>query len=296
MFPDARVVKISGRVLTVEDTGPASGYPLLIPRGGGSRHLYPALVRLAQDNGFRTIGYDRPGYGGSTRMPGRAIADCAADVSAIVADLAIKQVAVWGFSGGGPYALATAALLPGVVSAVCVFAPLGPYGVEGLDFLDGMDESYREEVRMFFDDRQAAREKFRTEAMEMFDRLSVPDGWLAQWGDRAHQDEAHSQEAADYLAAEHRDGWTNGDVGWWDDWTAFLSPWRFDLADVRAPVSLWHGLSDTRCPPAHSRWLAGQLKNVVTHYPAHEDHTNVEDNNSEAALAWLRGKVGKVTP
>lgn len=160
------------------------------------------------------IGYDRPGYGGSTRMAGRAVADCAADVSAILADLSIERAAVWGFSGGGPYALATAALLPGVVTAVCVFAPLGPYGVCGLDFLDGMDESYREEVRVFFEDRQAAREKFRTEAMEMYDRLSVPDSWLAMWGDRAHQDEAHSQEAADYLAARHRDAWTNGDVGW----------------------------------------------------------------------------------
>jgi pimeloyl-ACP methyl ester carboxylesterase len=291
MFPEPHVVEVDGRVLAVEDAGPPSGYPVLVPRGGGSRHLSPALVRDAQRYSFRLIGYDRPGYGGSTRMPGRTVADCAADVSAIFAYLAIEQAAVWGFSGGGPYALATAALLPGVVSAACVFAPLGPYGVEGLDFLDGMDESYREEVRIFYDDRHAAREKFRTEAMEMSGRLSDPDRWLAMWGDRAHEDEAHSQEAADYLAAEHRDAWTNGDVGWWDDWSAFLTPWGFDPADVRAPVTLWHGLADTRCPPAHSRWLAEQLPNIVTHYPEHDDHTNIEDNNRGAALAWLRGKV-----
>lgn len=291
MFREPRVVSFDDRVLTVEDAGPPSGYPILVPRGGGSRHLSPALVREAQRYGFRLIGYDRPGYGGSTRLPGRTIAGCATDVSAILADLAIQKAAVWGFSGGGPYALATAALLPGVVTAVCVFAPLGPYGVEGLDFLDGMDESYREEVRLFFADRRAAREKFRTEAMEMYGRLSVPDWWLGQWGDRAHRDEAHSQEAADYLAAEHRDGWTNGDVGWWDDWSAFLSPWGFDLADVRAPVSLWHGLADTRCPLAHSRWLAAHLANVIVHYPEHDDHTSVEDNNRRTAMAWLREEV-----
>lgn len=291
MFPEPRVVDLDGRVLTVEDAGPASAYPVLVPRGGGSRHLSPALVRDARRYGFRLIGYDRPGYGGSTRVPGRTIADCAADVSAILADLAIEQVAVWGFSGGGPYALATAALLPDVVSAACVFAPLGPYGVEGLDFLDGMDESYREEVRVFFEDRQAAREKFRTEATEMFGRLSISDNWLAAWGDRALQDEAHGQEAADYLAAEFRDGWTNGDAGWWDDWSAFLTSWGFELADVRAPVILWHGLADTKCPPAHSRWLAAQIQNISAHYPELDDHTNVEDNNRGAALAWLRGKV-----
>ena len=43
-------------------------------------------------------------------------------------------------------------------AAVCVFAPLGPYGAPGLDFLHEMDDSYREEVRMFFEDRPAARE------------------------------------------------------------------------------------------------------------------------------------------
>ena|SRR6185437_10000745 len=291
MYPEPRTVKIGGRVLTVEDAGPPSGYPVLVHGGGGSRHLFPALVRHARGSGFRLIGYDRPGYGGSTPMPGRVIADCAADVKAIMAELAIERVVAWGFSGGGPYALATAALLPGMVTAVCVFAPLGPYGVEGLDFLEGMAESYWDEVRVFFADRQAAREKFRVEAMEMFDRLSTPDGWLALWGARAHQDEAHGQEAADYLASVQRDGWTNGDEGWWDDWTAFLSPWGFDLADIGAPVSLWHGLADTRCPPAHSRWLADQLGNVVAHYPPSDDHTNIEDNNRGAALAWLREKV-----
>lgn len=63
------------------------------------------------------------------------------------------------------------------------------------------------------------------------------------------------------------------------------------MAELRAPVSLWHGLADSRCPPAHSRWLASQLADVVAHYPERDDHTNIEDNNRGAALAWLRGKV-----
>lgn len=295
MHPAARAVRavrLGGRVLTVEDTGPETGYPVLVHNGGGSRHLFPAAVRSAHLNGFRLISYDRPGYGGSTPMPGRKIADCAADVGAILAELGLHKVAAWGFSGGGPYALATAALLPGAVSGVCVFAPLGPYGADGLDFLDGMDESYHEEVRVFFADRQAAREKFRSEAAEMFGRLSVPQGWLRLWGAMAHQDEAHGQEMADYLARSMRDGWTNGDSGWWDDWSAFLSPWGFDLADVGAPVILWHGLADTRCPPAHSRWFASQVRNIVTYFPEHDDHTNIEENNREAAFAWIRSQVG----
>ncbi len=37
-----------------------------------------------------------------------------------------------------------------------------------------MADSYREEVNIFFNDRAAAREKFRSEAAEMFGRLSSP--------------------------------------------------------------------------------------------------------------------------
>ncbi len=223
--------------------------------------------------------------------PGRVIADCAVDVEAILAELGIGRFAVWGFSGGGPYALATAALLPEAVAAACVFAPLGPYGADGLDFLDGMDDSYRAEVSMFFGDRPAAREKFRIEAAEMFGRLSEPENWLRQWGDRAGKDAAHSLEAAQYLAVVFRDGWTHGDDGWWDDWSAFLSPWGFGFAAIAAPVSLWHGLADTRCPPSHSRWLAERIPRIVTHFPEHEDHTNVEDNNRSAAFAWIRDHI-----
>lgn len=291
MYPDPRVIHFGDRTLTVEDAGPTDGFPVLVHCGGGSRHLSPAAVREARSHGFRLISYDRPGYGGSTPMPGRVIADCSADVEAILGGLGISRIAAWGFSGGGPYALATAALLPDTVVAACVFAPLGPYGAAGLDFLAGMDDSYREEVRIFFADRAAAREEFRSEAAEMFRRLSTPEGWLAQWGDRAAKDAAHGQEAADYLASTYRDGWTRGDDGWWDDWSAFLSPWSFDLAAITAPVILWHGLADTRCPPGHSRWLAARIPRITTHFPEDEDHTNIEDNNRGAACAWLRGQV-----
>ncbi len=291
MYPDPQLVSLAGRVLTVEDAGPQDGYPVLVHHGGGSRHIGPGLVRAAHRSGFRLISYDRPAYGGSTPMPGRTIADCSADVEAISDALKLPSIAAWGFSGGGPYALATAALLPDVVTAACVFAPLGPYGAPGLEFLRGMSDSYREEVRQFFADRPAARQKFRTEAAEMFGRLSSAETWLAQWGERADADEAHSREAAEYLASTFTDGWTRDDEGWWDDWSAFLSPWGFDLGAIEAPVSLWHGLADTRCPPDHSRWLAARIGDVCVHFPEHDDHTNVEDNNRDEAFAWLRDQI-----
>ena len=83
--------------------------------------------------GLRLIGYDRPGYGGSTPHPGRSVADCAADVRAICAELGIDRLAMWGISGGGPHVLACAALLPDLVTAAASLASLAPIGAEGLD-------------------------------------------------------------------------------------------------------------------------------------------------------------------
>jgi pimeloyl-ACP methyl ester carboxylesterase len=291
VYPEPRFVEFGSRTLTVEHTGPTDGFPVLVHSGGGSRHLEPSAVREAHRHGLRLISYDRPAYGGSTPMPGRVIADCAPDVRAILSELGISRIAVWGFSGGGSYALATAALMPDAVAAVCVLAMLGPYGAPGLDWLDGMDDSYHQEVQLFFEDRAAARDKFRSDAAEMYVRLSTPEGWLRLWGDRAGTDAAHGQEAANYLASTFKDGWTRGDEGWWDDWTAFLSPWGFELDAIKAPVSLLHGLADRRCPPAHGRWLAERIPNVAAHFPEDEDHTNIEENNRCTAYAWIDRRI-----
>jgi hypothetical protein len=59
------------------------------------------------------------------------------------------------------------------------------------------------------------------------------------------------------------------------------------IAEVNAPVMLWHGLADTRCPPNHSRWLTGQLPHITAHFPETEDHADVEENNRPSAFAWL---------
>src|ERR1700735_2878617 len=120
---------VGRRDLAVEDAGPEAGFPAIGHNGAGSRHLFPPAVAEGRDLAFGRIGYDRPGGGESTAMPGRVMADCAADAQAIMSELGIAKIAVWGSSGGGPYALAMAAKLPEAVAAVCVFASIGPYGM-----------------------------------------------------------------------------------------------------------------------------------------------------------------------
>jgi hypothetical protein len=120
--------------------------------------------------------------------------------------------------------------------------------------------------------------------------------WLYRWGGRAGQDAAHSRAWADYLAACTRDVLRADDQGGfddegsWEDDSAFYLPWRFDLADIGAPVSLWHGQQDF-LPVAHAHWLAVRIPHVTTHFPADQDHTKIEENNRTAAYAWLRDQL-----
>ena len=64
----------------------------------------------------------------------------AEDVAAIAKELKLNRLAVWGVSGGGPHALACAALLPDLVAAAAALASPAPYASGGLDWLAGMGE------------------------------------------------------------------------------------------------------------------------------------------------------------
>jgi pimeloyl-ACP methyl ester carboxylesterase len=294
MESELRIVRAGGRELGVEDAGPPAGFPVLMMNGAGSRHLSPSAVRAGQDLGFRLLGYDRPGCGRSTSLPGRRIADCAGDIRAIAGALGISRLAVWGSSAGGPYALAAAATLPTLVTAACAFASIGPYGEPDLDWAEGLGgDATRAHARLLFEDPARARAEFQAQsALTLAERGSAA-WWLRHWGERAGQDAAHSREVADYLALctndtlhDAGDG-TVDDEGPWEDHCAIYSPWGFNLADIQAPVTLWHGLRDF-LPVTHGCWLADRIPDVTTHFPADEDHTNIEEHNQAAALAWLR--------
>jgi pimeloyl-ACP methyl ester carboxylesterase len=157
-----------GRTLVVEDAGDPAGRVVLVHGGTpNSRHLYGPWVADAAARGLRLIGYDRPGYGGSAPHPGYAVADCAGDVRAICAALEIGRLAMWGISGGGPYALACAALLPDLVAAAASLAGNAPYGAEGLDRFAGMDPDDIDHNRLLLTDPQAARAKIDNDREEI---------------------------------------------------------------------------------------------------------------------------------
>ena len=112
---------------------------------------------------------------------------------------------------------------------------------------------------------------------------------MARWGDAAGSDDARSWEVACHLASSVRDSMADGDDGWWDDWTAILTPWGCDLTTTRVAVRLWHGARDKAVPVVHGRWLATHVPGIVASISESEDHSNVEHNHKRAAYTWLSG-------
>src|SRR5262245_26773670 len=132
----AMVETADGRTLEVLTSGPDDGLPLLFHWGtpqGAVR--YGIVERPAGARGLRMVSYSRPGYGMSSPWHRPAtVADDAADAIAVLDHLGLDEFVTLGWSGGGPRALACAALYPGRCRAATSGGGVAPYGVPDLDY------------------------------------------------------------------------------------------------------------------------------------------------------------------
>ena len=299
-----------GRVLAVEEAGDPAGRPVLVHGGTpGSRLLYGPHVRDAAERGLRLIGYDRPGYGGSSAQPGRTVADCAGDVRAICADLGIERLAMWGASGGGPHVLACAALLPDLVAAAASLASLAPFDADGLDYFDGMAPENVDDTLLYFTDEAAARAKTDRDRAEILaeapgDATETADGGATDHEATNHEATNHEEpggfgpalpavdEAAiadglgDFFSAAMRDGLAPGSDGWWED-NCLLRPWGFSVADITVPVLLLHGRQDVFVPFGHGQWLASHIPGVKPLLLDDDGHLSLLQNRVPEVHWWL---------
>ena len=277
-----------GRTLTVREGGDPRGVPVLVHAGTpGSSLLYEPHVRDAAERGIRLFSYDRPGYGASTRMPGRRAADCAADVAAICDALGIERLCLWGVSGGGPHALATAALLPDRVAAAASLASIAPFGAEGLDFTAGMGEINVRSFEAVLAGEEAHRAQHEIELAGLLE--TTPEQLVEVWStilgpaDR----EVLTGTLAAFVLDAARAGIVPSAEGWFDDDLVFANPWGFELASIRVPVLVWHGEQDRFVPFGHGVWLAEHIPGVEARLSAEDGHLTLPERRIGDVHAWL---------
>jgi pimeloyl-ACP methyl ester carboxylesterase len=225
----------------------------------GAAEMLGPLVSLGAERNLRHITYSRPGYGRSSRLPGRTVASCVADVAAIADALGYDRFYSVGSSGGAPHSIACAALLPDRVIAAAAIASPAPVDAEGLDWSAGMgEENVAEFAAAQRGDREFAQYLER-EARSMLG-ASAEDivshlGDLVSDADRR----AASGVLGEFIVRELARALSSGVWGWFDDDRALFGQWGFDLTAIRAPLCLWHGGEDRFVPSAHGEWLAAQL-------------------------------------
>lgn len=211
--------------------------------------------------GVRLICYDRPGYGESERDEGRTVGDAAWDVLAIADHLKIGEFAVVGRSGGGPHALACAALFSEEdrLRAAAVLVGLAPSDAD-LDWYAGMAASNVEEYTRASQPSKAAVVANLTQRAEqvLADPRSLLDALAKEM--TAPDKKVVADVAFQRLLPEsYREALKCGPYGWIDDVLAFRRPWEFDLGKITVPVWLWHGQDDVFSPVDHSHWLAREI-------------------------------------
>src|SRR5438552_3418192 len=124
-----RLTTPDGRTLAVAEWGDPNGRPVITFHGTpGSRIGYWTLEpEIWARFGLRRFSFDRPGYGESTRLPGRTVADVVPDVVTIADAFGLRRFAISGGSGGGPHVLACAALIPGRVVRCLASVSVAPF-------------------------------------------------------------------------------------------------------------------------------------------------------------------------
>jgi pimeloyl-ACP methyl ester carboxylesterase len=283
-----------GRTLAYATWGDPDGFPVLGLHGtpGCRLNRWPNEDVYARA-GIWYVTHDRAGYGRSDRRHGRSVADEAADVAALADELGLDRFGVTGGSGGGPHALACAALLPErVVRTVCVVG-VAPFGAPGLaedDWLAGMDAENVSEVR-----KALAGEDVLTPALEAMQKLweervavdpsTVLDDFELSASDRAELARPETRERIRETTFEQN---VNGVGGWVDDDLAILKPWGFDVGTISVPVLVRYGLTDVLVPPAHGAWIAANVPGCLIEIETSAGHLG-EDPEAQIAsdARWL---------
>jgi pimeloyl-ACP methyl ester carboxylesterase len=257
---EGRLTLRDGRTLAWREYGPRDGRPLLrfqgTPGSRNSRHPHEdAYERLD----VHVIAFDRPGYGASTRLPGRGIAVVADDAVELLDHLELHTAHVIGGSGGGPHALALAANHPTRVRAVTVVVGAVPLEEEDLSGLIHVNRDGWYAARDGGWDAVYAllaplREEILADPLAGF-RAAMA---AAPASDKAVMDDPAWQRV---LVEDATEALRPGAEGWADEGLLFYLPWDFDPAEVRCSVTWWHGEHDANSPiSAVQRLLDGMTK------------------------------------
>lgn len=253
----------SDRQITYAEYGLPGGVPVVFLHGTpGSRLLGAVLEPAAREHGVRLLAPDRPGYGRSTPCPGHSIRDAAEFVLPVLDDAGVETAGLIAFSGGGPYALSTAAVRADRVSQVDILAGATPPTVS-------------EETPAV----QQLLAKMATTTPTVLRGLFGGQAWLAERLDPSFvvgQYTANQSKVPDATAElvkrDFIEAFARSRYGAVTEFRNMASEWNIDYGEIDADVRLWHGTNDTNVPIADAQRLKQMIPGADLHSIDDADH------------------------
>lgn len=289
-YAEETITLDDGRRLEVATMGDPADPTVFFHHGSpGATRFVRENVPLLEHAGLFFVTVSRAGYGLSDRLEGRDVAACVGDVHAALDHLGRSSYVAYGHSGGGPHALACAALDGGRCTGALSLAGVAPYG-DDFDWTEGMAPENVEEFRLALEGGEAYIEML--EVMKPLFLAATPDTVVDLFGEllpSTDRDALLGPEAREVFTDSLVHGFARGYWGFFDDDHAFLSSWGFDPAAIAVPVSLWYGGRDKMVPARHGDWLGEHIGTATRHFDPDEGHLSILSANAVALAADLVG-------
>ena len=268
-----------GRRLGYASYGPDDGWPVLFFHGiPGSRHSSHSAGVVGESHGARVIAFDRPGYGLSDPLPGREIHDWPRDVVDALDVLSIERFSVFGYSGGGPFGLATAVAMPERVASIATVSGMGPLDTPEAEARLTREQRFRRFVTAWL----SPIVRFRTWQATRSIRRDV-GSFLMERAEAAPVEDQMQLERPAINSMMRQD--LIASVG------LMARPWQFDLSQVRAPMQIWHGTHDDVVPLWLAESVASRLPHAETRFLSDLGHLLLLSHMTDIIVQLLESRT-----
>ena len=271
-----------GRSLGYAEYGTPDGKPVFYFHGFPSSRIDWPLFdtdSVAARLNVRIIAADRPGYGLSDFKRGRTILDWPDDVIELANALQVDRFAVLGISGGGPYALACAHMIPGRLTTTAIVCGMGPS--EAPEARDG--------TAMLLPGKSSLMRKLLLMLMAMSFRRN-PDRFLSQMKDAVAEPDKlllAQPKVVQTFIYSMREAFRSGTRGASWDAVLYKRPWGYQLQDISMQIHLWHGELDTQVPVSVGQYVANAVPDCRAKFFPNEAHLSLAHNHIEEVLSIL---------
>lgn len=252
-----------GRTAGYAVYGDPDGAPLLALHGAPAcRLMFSIAGKAARARGLRIVAPDRPGYGLTPPDRDASLAARAQWLVAFADAVGLERFRLLGVSGGAPYAVALAGLVPDRVSGLALVSPMGPVA-EYQCSASGLDHPLAFSHRQLFL-HTGGHPWVTVPAGSLLGVLVriAPEAFL-RLGTRFLGDADAAlfsrPEVKAYFTSMLREAFRQGAYGGTSDLAIYGRPWNVDFKRVTMPAIVWQGTDDNIVPLQAAQYLARLL-------------------------------------